>query len=60
MVRRLAYGLFAPAVGFLMDRYGPQAGLTLCGLFGLAGMIALAPTLRTAAPAPVVPELPRK
>jgi len=62
MVRRLAYGLFSPVIGFLMDRYGPGAGLTICGLFGLVGMIALAPRLRVHVPhvparAPVVPEV---
>jgi hypothetical protein len=63
MVRRLAYGAFAPVIGLLMDRYGPGAGLTLCGVFGLVGMVALAPTLRFApravtTPPRAVPELP--
>jgi len=60
MMRRLAYGLFSPVIGFLMDRYGPGAGLTLCGLFGLAGMVALAPTLRLRVAArPVTTDIPR-
>lgn len=60
MMRRLAYGLFSPVIGFLMDRYGPGAGLTICGLFGLFGMVALAPRLRVhvPTPAPVVSEVP--
>lgn len=63
MVRRLAYGAFAPVIGFLMDRYGPSAGLTICGVFGLVGMVALAPTLKFSpraitAPPRVAPELP--
>jgi predicted MFS family arabinose efflux permease len=63
MVRRLAYGAFAPVIGFLMDRYGPGAGLTICGVFGLVGMVALAPTLRfspraVTVPPRIAPELP--
>jgi hypothetical protein len=46
MVRRLALGLFSPAICWLMDRYSPSVGLTLCGLFGLVGMAVLALTLR--------------
>jgi MFS family permease len=42
MVRRLAFGLFSPAVGGLMDRYGPSAGLLLCGALGLVAMVVLA------------------
>ncbi len=42
MVRRLAFGLFSPAVGGLMERYGPGAGLTLCGLIGIPAIVALA------------------
>ena len=41
-----------------MDRYGPGAGLTLCGLFGLVGLAVLAPTRRARSePAPAVPPL---
>jgi hypothetical protein len=46
MVRRLAFGTFSPAVGGLMERYSPGAGLTLCGVFGLVGMLALMFTAR--------------
>jgi len=48
MGRRLAFGLFSPLMGWLMDRYGPGAGLTLCGLFGLVGLGVLAATVRSA------------
>jgi hypothetical protein len=61
MVRRLAFGVFSPLLGWLMDRYGPAAGLTLCGLFGLVGLGVLALTMR-GAPQPVArlvaPEVP--
>ncbi len=42
MARRLAFGAFSPAVGGLMGASGAAAGLILCGVFGLAGMLALA------------------
>jgi MFS family permease len=58
MTRRLAYGLFAPAIGFLMDRYGPSAGLTVCGLFGLAGLALLAPSLRGSGASALAPRAP--
>jgi MFS family permease len=48
MVRRLAFGLFSPLMGWLMDRYGPAAGLTLCGVFGLIGLGVLAASARGA------------
>jgi predicted MFS family arabinose efflux permease len=44
MARRLAFGIFSPAVGGLMAASGAAAGLILCGVFGLAGMLALAAT----------------
>lgn len=47
MVRRLAFGLFSPAVGGLMEKYGPSAGLTLCGLIGIPAMVALALAARS-------------
>jgi MFS family permease len=57
MVRRAAVGLFAPLVGWLMEAYRPSAGLTLCGIIGLAGLLALTLSYRgtprpSAAPAP--------
>ncbi len=42
MMRRTAFGLFSPAIGLVMDRWGTGAGLTACGVFGLLGLIALA------------------
>jgi MFS family permease len=57
MVRRLAFGLFSPLMGWLMDRYGPAAGLTLCGVFGLVGLGVLAATVRGAPQAAATPEL---
>jgi predicted MFS family arabinose efflux permease len=46
MLRRVASGSFSPAVGGLMEAYGPAAGLTLCGAAGFAGLVALASTFR--------------
>jgi MFS family permease len=46
MVRRSALALVSPVIGWIMDKYSPSAGLTLCGLFGLVGMVVLALTLR--------------
>jgi MFS family permease len=46
MARRLALGLFSPALGGVMDAWGPGPGLMLCGLAGLVGMVALSASLR--------------
>ncbi len=42
MARRIAFGLFSPAIGQVMDSWGTRAGLTACGVFGLLGLMALA------------------
>jgi MFS family permease len=54
MVRRLAFGLFSPVVGSLMERQGPSAGLLLCGLIGVPAIVALAISAR-AMREPVLP-----
>ena len=62
MARRLAFGVFSPAAGFVMEAWGPAPGLMLCGLAGLIGMIALSAATRReprVALAPV-PEITRK
>lgn len=43
MARRGAFAVVSPLVGYLLDRFGPSTGLTLCGLAGLlaAGVLAL-------------------
>lgn len=48
MVRRLAFGIFSPAVGGLMDRHGPASGLLLCGAVGFVGTAILAFAARNA------------
>jgi MFS family permease len=59
MARRLAFGLFSPAVGGLMGANGPAAGLILCGVVGLVGMLALAASApRRAEPAVKVESSP--
>src|SRR5262249_4753779 len=42
MVRRIAFGLFAPACGLLFDRHGRAAPFYLCGVVGLVGGMLLA------------------
>ena len=42
MVRRLAFGAFAPLAGVMIDRYGLAGGLDACAAFGLLGTLALA------------------
>jgi MFS family permease len=54
MARRVAFGLFAPAIGVVMELWGTNAGLAACGVFGLLGLLALAragDSLWTQAPA---------
>lgn len=58
MVRRTAFGLFSPAVGGLMDIWGPGAGLILCGAFGLVGFALLYGTLRAAPAGAALPARP--
>jgi MFS family permease len=48
VVRRLAFGIYSPLIGFLMSGYGPGAGLLLCGAAGLAGLAALLVAARAA------------
>jgi MFS family permease len=43
MVRRTAFGLFSPVAGWVMETWSTRAGLTVCGVFGLAGLLLLAP-----------------
>lgn len=55
MARRLAFGLFSPAVGAVMGAYGPQFALMLCGGVGLVGLFGLVGALRREkAPVPAV------
>jgi MFS family permease len=42
MARRLAFGLFAPLVGWMIDRDGLGAGLWACAALALAGTAVLA------------------
>jgi MFS family permease len=42
MARRVAFGLFCPAIGQVMKSWGTSAGLTVCGVFGLLGLLLLA------------------
>jgi MFS family permease len=65
MVRRGAFLLLSPVIGWLMQSSGPGAGLLLCGAVGLVGMGALA-LLRRGSPrrageetAAVAPDLTR-
>jgi MFS family permease len=65
MARRVALGLFSPAVGYVIGAWGTMAGLTACGVFGLLGLIALtrasdSPWTRGATPAAGVPVLAPK
>jgi predicted MFS family arabinose efflux permease len=41
MARRLAFGLFAPLCGAMMDRYGLGGGLHVCAALGLVGVALL-------------------
>jgi MFS family permease len=42
MARRLAFGLFAPLVGWMIDRDGLGAGLWACAALALVGTVVLA------------------
>ena len=42
MARRVAFGLFPPAIGQVMSGWGTSAGLTACGVFGLVCFLILA------------------
>jgi MFS family permease len=57
MARRSAFGLFSPGVGALMAAHGATAGLTACGLLGVAGLLVLAVTAKAA---PATAALPAK
>jgi MFS family permease len=48
VVRRLAFGIYSPMIGFLMAGYGPSAGLLLCGVAGCVGLFVLATAARAA------------
>ncbi|HJZ87401.1 MAG TPA: MFS transporter [Polyangia bacterium] len=49
MVRRIAFGLFAPACGVLFDHWGRPAAFYLCALTGGLGALALLLRRRAAA-----------
>jgi hypothetical protein len=49
MVRRIAFGLFAPACGLLFDRYGRAGAFYLCAVIGVLGTVALLLRRRAAA-----------
>jgi MFS family permease len=55
MVRRVAFGLFAPACGLLYDHYGRGAAFYLCAGVGVLGACALALRGRSAHLEPMVP-----
>jgi MFS family permease len=42
MVRRICFGVFAPAVGILYDHFGRGGAFYLCALVGVLGALALA------------------
>jgi MFS family permease len=48
MVRRALFAIVSPLVGYLLDRFGPSTGLTLCGIAGLLGAGVLALSSRQA------------
>jgi predicted MFS family arabinose efflux permease len=54
MVRRLAFGAFAPAAGFLADREGLIGARMLCVAFALVGAVVLGAALRRRGAANIV------
>jgi MFS family permease len=50
MIRRALFSLFIPLTGWLVGTYSVSIGFTVCGAFGLLGLLVLMMTRRPAAP----------